>query len=76
MPGSESILIETSTSQGYAGFSEAASGGVIIKAQKSLEQAVSQIGPLIELVIKQIAEIHVRPESMTLEIGLKFGAKG
>ncbi len=48
-------------------------GGTIEKAKQSFEEAVADIGPIAETILRQVTALA--PEAVTVEFGIKFNAQ-
>jgi hypothetical protein len=72
-----SILIESTVSEGTPGFVDAASDtGLVVRAQKTLTDALSNVAPLGDAIVSRLNDAVHRPKSVEVEFGIKFGAKG
>jgi hypothetical protein len=72
-----SILVESTASEGSPAFVDAGAGtDVILKAEKTLTTALSSLGPVIDVILSHLKMVVQRPKTVTMELGVKFGAKG
>jgi hypothetical protein len=69
-----SVLVEVEDC-GSTGPRPAAVGGAVIeRASVSLEQALKAVKPFAESLIEQFSELSRKPDSVTLEFGIKLAA--
>jgi len=72
-----SILVESTTSEGSVGFVDAAAdGGLVLKAERYLTDALASLGTMTDAVLQQLSGVVQKPKTAVLEFGIKFGAKG
>lgn len=48
--------------------------GVIERASRTFEDAIAQIKPAIDVVVKQLQQLEVRPDQTAVEFGIKLTA--
>ena len=68
-----SILVEVTTPTG--GVAPVA-GGVIGKATKKFEEALSELEPIANAIINKLGQLVNQPDEVAVEFGLKFNVKG
>jgi hypothetical protein len=69
-----SILVEVDVPEG-GGFERVSRTDEITKASISFDQALDQVKPVAQKVIKKLRDITDPPDEITVEFGLKLGAK-
>jgi hypothetical protein len=74
---SPTILVESTASEGSAAYIDAAAdAGVVVKAERSLTDALTSLGPVVDIVLRQLNAVVQKPKTTVFELGIKFGAKG
>jgi Trypsin-co-occurring domain 1 len=71
-----SILIEADAASSGEALRGKAAAQVIEKVSQTLEEALSQVRSTAEVVITQLCAIPQSPDEVSVEFGVKFGAKG
>jgi hypothetical protein len=71
------ILVECTASEGSQAYTDAAAAdGLVLKAQKTLVDAISAIPSLADALLLRVKSMSVPPKAAVIEFGIKFGAKG
>jgi hypothetical protein len=75
--GGPTILVESRVSEGSPAFVDAANdSGVIMRAEKTLSEALSHLAPFLNTVLNTLQSAVHLPKTVDVELGIKFGAKG